>query len=88
MSKQISLTVPDEVIRRAEVLAGGSGRAVAEVLTDAIEASLDPLGFTASAGDAIGEMSDAQVFEMADSTMATADDRLANKDDIVLECKV
>jgi predicted DNA-binding protein len=58
MSKQISPTVPDEVMRRAEVLAGDSGRAVAEVLTDAIEASLDPLGFTSSASDAISEMSD------------------------------
>jgi predicted DNA-binding protein len=75
MSKQISLTVPDEVMRRAEVLAGHSGRAVAEVLTDAIEASLDPLSFTSSANDAIGELSDAQVLELADSTMAPADDQ-------------
>jgi predicted DNA-binding protein len=89
MGKQVSLTVPDEVMRRAEVLAGHSGRAVAEVLTDAIEASLDPLSFTSSATDAIGELSDAQVLELADSTMAPADDRrlselLARKNEGVL----
>jgi predicted DNA-binding protein len=89
MSKQISLTVPDEVMRRAEVLAGHSGRAVAEVLTDAIEASLDPLSFTSSANDAISELSDAQVLDLADSIMPPADDRrlselLARKNEGVL----
>lgn len=89
MSKQISLTVPDEVMRRAEVLAGHSGRAVAEVLSDAIEASLDPLSFSSSATDAIGELSDAHVLEMADATMPPADDRrlgelLARKNEGIL----
>jgi hypothetical protein len=42
MSKQISLTLPDELMRRAELFADHSGRKVADVLTDAIEVSLDP----------------------------------------------
>ena len=74
MSKQVSLTAPDEVMRRAEVLAGHSGWAVADVLTDAIEASLDPLNFTSAAG-AITELSDVQVLEMADATMPPAHDQ-------------
>ena len=41
ISKQIRLILPDELMRRAELFAGLSGRKVADVLTDAIEVSLD-----------------------------------------------
>ena len=75
MSKQVSLTVPDEVMRRAEVLAGHSGRAVTEVLAEAIEASLDPLNLESAPGGAISGLSDAQVIEVADATMPAAADR-------------
>lgn len=75
MSKQVSLSVPDEVMRRAEVLAGHSGRAVAEVLADAIEASLDPLGLSSEGAGALADLSDRQVTEFADGHMAPAEDR-------------
>lgn len=75
MSKQVSLVVPDELMRRAEVLAGHSGRPVAEVLTDAIEASLDPLNFSSSGAVDLATLSNAQILEMADAAMPTEDDQ-------------
>jgi len=75
MSKQISLTLPDELMRRAEVFAGHSGRQVAEVLTDAIEVSLDPFVQPAADVRPPAEWSDEQVLEAADSTMPPDEDR-------------
>lgn len=75
MSKQVCLTVPDEVMRRAEVLAGHFGRAVTEVLTDAIEAALDPLNLSSNVVGAMGDLPDAQVVQFAEGTMASAEDQ-------------
>lgn len=79
MSKQVSLVVPDELMRRAEVLAGRSGRPVTEVLTDAIEASLDSLNFSSFGAPEIAALSDTQVLEIADSTMPVGDDQRLNE---------
>ena len=51
MTTQITVTLPDAVLRRAELLAQRTGRAVADVLAETIELSLRPLG-TASGGGA------------------------------------
>jgi predicted DNA-binding protein len=75
MSKQISLTLPDELMRRAEVFAGHSGRPVADVLTDAIDVSLDPFAVTAADVRPPAEWSDEQVLAAADSAMPPDDDR-------------
>jgi predicted DNA-binding protein len=76
MSKQISLTLPDEVYRRAEVLAGCSGREVADILATAIESSLDPLGLVdvAAPPAAPSIRSDEQVLADADAAMPAAED--------------
>ena len=44
MSTQVTLTLPDQVWERAEVLAQRTGRAVGELLAETIELGLDPLG--------------------------------------------
>jgi hypothetical protein len=77
MSKQVSLTLPDEVMRRAEALAGRSGREVADVLAEAIEVSLDPLGLAADEPPAVPPVgwTDERVLADADATMADAEDR-------------
>jgi predicted DNA-binding protein len=77
MSKQISLTLPDELMRRAEVLAGRSGRQVGDILADAVRASLDPLGLDDVEADArpVSEWSDEQVIAAADLQMPDAPDR-------------
>ena len=75
MSKQISLTLPDELMRRAEVFAGHAGRPVADVLTEAIDVSLDPLSLPAADDRPASEWSDEQVLAAADSAMPKDDDR-------------
>jgi len=75
MSRQISLTLSDELMRRAEVFAGHSGRQVAQVLTDAIEASLDPLVLPRAEVRPPAEWTDAQVLAAADSMMPPDQDR-------------
>jgi len=44
MSAQITLTLPEKILERAELWAQRMGRPVDEVLTQVIESSLAPLG--------------------------------------------
>src|SRR5258705_13501804 len=73
MKAQITLTLPEDVLRRAEALARHAGRPVADVLTDAINASLRPLGALADDGTYIETLPDEAGLAAADSTMAPAD---------------
>jgi len=75
MSKQISLTLSDELMRRAEAFAGHSGRPVVDVLTEAIEASLDPVVLPPNEQRPPAEWPEAQVLDAADSTMRPDQDR-------------
>ena len=75
MGKQISLTLPDDLFRLAEMLAGRSGRELADVLTDAIESSLDPLGTSGEYLPPLAASSDEAVLAAADSTMTAQDDQ-------------
>ncbi len=77
MSKQISLTLSDDALERAEILARGRGREVSDVLTEAIEISLNPLGAVSADSRPAREWTDEQVIAAADSTMPPAEnDRL------------
>src|SRR5258708_7210013 len=69
MSKQICLTLSDDALQRAEILARGGGRAVREVLAEAIELSLNPLGTAVADSRPARDWSDEQVIAAADSTM-------------------
>ena len=75
MSKRISLILPDEVYRQAQTLAGRSGRNVAEVLTEAIESSFDPLGLSAAEVHPASEWSDSELLAAAQSMMSPQDDQ-------------
>jgi hypothetical protein len=76
MSRQISLTVSDDIFRRAEVMAGRSGRNVADVLTEAIEVSLDPLALAGADARPLTAWSDERVLAAADGAMPLAEDIL------------
>jgi predicted DNA-binding protein len=73
MSKQISLTLSDDALQRAEILARGGGREVSDVLAEAIELSLNPLGTAAADSRPAREWTDGQVIAAADSTMPDAE---------------
>jgi hypothetical protein len=72
MSTQVTLTLPDETYRRAEHLARLTGRSIADVLTDTLDISLQPLGSKLVTGKSVSELGDAEVLELADSQMAAA----------------
>jgi len=72
MSGQVTLTLRDEVLRRAEQLALGSGRPVADVLVHAIETTFEPLGPLAEAMVPVGRLPDDELLAVANSMMPTA----------------
>src|SRR5437763_7234179 len=75
MSTQITLTLPDKILERAERWAQRMGRPVSEVLAQVIESSLSPLGSESQAARPIKEESDEEVLAAADLQMSEEDDR-------------
>jgi hypothetical protein len=75
MTEQITLTLPSDVYRQAEVLARRSGRSVGEVLTETIELSLRPLGTPATGEAAPENWSDEEVRARADLQMGPEEDQ-------------
>jgi hypothetical protein len=71
---QIALTLPEEVLRRAELLARRTGRALPELLTDTIALSLQPLGTVVVLPDEPQTWSDAAVQAEGELEMPPADD--------------
>ena len=74
MSAQITLTLPDDVLRRAELLARRTHRPVADVLAEALELSLNPLATSADNEEPMAAWSDAKVLAAADAQMSGAED--------------
>lgn len=74
MSTQVTVSLPDETYRRAEHLARLTGRAVADVLSETIHLSLDPLGRLDIAAVPVASMPDAEILALADSHMDTDQD--------------
>jgi hypothetical protein len=79
MSTQITLTLPDEIYRRAAHLAQLTGRDIADVLSDTLDISLQPLGVELSTGKPISELTDDDVLTAADSKMELAQDQRFNE---------
>ena len=79
MSTQITLTLTDEIYRRAEHLARLTGRNIADVLSDTLDISLQPLGAELAAGKRVSELSDGEVLIAADFQMELAQDRRFSK---------
>jgi hypothetical protein len=76
MSAQVTVTLPDDVLARAETLARRVGRPVEVVLADTIEVSLRPLG--ANGEPPVADWPDEQVLATADAGLPlTADQRLS-----------
>ena len=71
---QITVTLPDDVLRRAELWAERAGRPVAEVLADAITQSLNPLGTPANGERPLSAWSDDEVRAGAEAQMSSAED--------------
>ncbi len=61
MSSQIMVTLPEGVLQCAELWAQRSGRSVPDLLADAIESSLRPLGSPLSSEQHIAACSDDEV---------------------------
>lgn len=77
MSSQITLTLRDDVMRRAEHVAQGSGRQVADVLKDAIETTFTPLG--SAALSPVTGLPDDELLAVADSMMKPREGRRFNE---------
>lgn len=74
MAEQITLTLPAAVLEKAEILARRAGRPVGELLAEAIELSLQPLGDAARDEPPPDAWSDEEALANADLRMPPADD--------------
>src|SRR5688572_7778164 len=78
MSAQVTLTLPDDILRRAESLARRVGRPVEDVLAETIELSLRPLGVGRDEAEPVADWSDEDVLAASDAALpAAADQRLS-----------
>jgi hypothetical protein len=74
MSSQITLTLPEAILERAERWAQRMGRPVDEVLAQVIASSLSPLGEETERSRPIGDCTDEEVLTAADLQMSAGDD--------------
>jgi RecB family exonuclease len=75
MSVQVVLTLPDETYHTAERLARLTGRAVTEVLSEAIVGSFGALGPGDDEDTPVGSLADADVLRLTELQMRPAQDR-------------
>jgi predicted DNA-binding protein len=66
MTDQITVTLPTEILQRAERLARCTGRSVDQLLAETIELSLRPLGAASFPEEDIAEWPDERVLAAAD----------------------
>lgn len=76
MTDQITVTLPTEVLKRAEQLARCTGRSVERLLAETIELSLRPLGTSGLLAEGMADWPDEQVLAAADAPgLSMEDDR-------------
>ena len=75
MTTQVTVTLPDDIYRRAERLAELTERPIADLLAETIDLSLRPLGPEGAAGQPVVELSNADLLAAADAQMDAAEDR-------------
>ena len=75
MSAQITVTLPEDILQRAELLARRMGRPVSELLSERIALSLQPLGTAASQSEDFRSRSDAEVLNATAAEMQPVDDQ-------------
>lgn len=79
MSTQVTVTLPDEVYRRAERFARLANRDLASVLADTIQLSLPPISSQVESLEPISELSDEQIMALTELQMEPdQDERLSN----------
>ena len=71
---QVTLHLRDEVYQRAAMVGDRSGRPVADVLSESIELSLNPLGVSGN-GDNPAEWTNEEVLEAATAKMPAKQDK-------------
>ena len=74
MSSQVTVTLADGVLKRAEMLAQRTGRPVADLLAETIELSLRPLGTPAADEPALADWPDADVVATVEVELPAAED--------------
>jgi hypothetical protein len=74
MDAQITVTLPEDVLQRAELLAERIGKPVADVLAETIELAMRPLGESTADFDQIPLMSDEAVIAATDAELPPAED--------------
>lgn len=75
MSTQVRITLHDEVYRRAKRLAQMSNRNIEDLLAQAIELSLSPVGAAANNYKPVSKLSDREVLELSDMQMDSKQER-------------
>jgi hypothetical protein len=75
MSTQVTITLPDDVYRRAEDLAQVTSRDVTDVLTDTLVHSLSAADLQASSGLPIADLSDEELLALTRLTPPSNQDR-------------
>jgi hypothetical protein len=75
MSTQVTVTLPDEIYRRAERLAELMHRDITDVLTDTITLSLPSLASQTNAPQPVNMLTDAEVLALSELQMEPGQDR-------------
>jgi hypothetical protein len=70
---QITVSLPEDVVQRAQYLAQRSGRPVEALLAETIELSLRPLGAMANGSGPTADWSDQEVLACVETEMPLAD---------------
>ncbi len=74
MSAQITVTLAEDVLQRAELLARRTGRPISDILAETIELSLRPLGAPTNGERLVADWSDDEVLAVADAGLPPAED--------------
>jgi hypothetical protein len=74
MSAQITVTLPEDVLERAEVLARRTGQPVSDLLAETISLSLKPLGTARGQTEDLGAKSNEEVLAASQTEMPPAED--------------
>jgi hypothetical protein len=84
MSSSITLDLPDDVIRRAELLSKRTGRPVADLLSESIELSFRPLAIADPSAKSPSEWTDGQVLDAVKAELTKKQDERLTE---LLDCQ-
>jgi hypothetical protein len=79
MQTEVTLTLPEEILKRAENVARRRGRPVPEILVESIGIALDPSAEVFSEDECLSEWADAEVLAAADAELPAEQARRMSK---------